>query len=122
MGRGKELSASQKAVIRVFHEEGWSTRAIAGKVGCNQTSVVRQLANLKQKGSIDRAPGRGRRKILTERGMRKLKHNCIANRRASYSDHRKMLEDKLDIKISAYTVRDNLVKAGFIARIPQKSH
>ena len=65
---------------------------------------------------MDRAP-RDRKKILTERGMRKLIHNCIANRRASSSDH---LEDELDINISARTVRDNLVKAGYIARIPQK--
>ena len=33
-----------------------------------------------------------------------------------------MLEDELDIKISARAVRDNLVKAGFIARIPKKRH
>ena len=45
-------------------------------------------------------------KILTERAMRKPKHNCLADRRASSYDHKKILEDELNIKISVHTVSD----------------
>ena len=69
---GKQLSHVMKTTIALLHTEGNSLRTIGKKVGCSRTAVKRVVDRFKAGMKLDRLPGTGKSRKLTEVERRRI--------------------------------------------------
>ena len=75
------LSTEDRAWMVILHEEGYSSRQIAAKVGCNQSTVIRVLQKHKETGNTKDRHRSGRPKKSTKRDDRVLIRISLGNRK-----------------------------------------
>lgn len=120
MAKGCEMTPRKKSVCIALHNEGYSSRAIATRVGFNQSTVVRLLQKHRKTGDVSRQKGRGRKKSSTSSQDRLLKRLSLQDRRASSADLKQRWENATGLQTSTRTVRRRLFCMGLPARRPVK--
>ena len=120
MALRRELTASQRAVVIALHQEGLSSRQIAQRVNCHQTTVSRLIKRFNDSGSTAPMTGRGRKRSSSTRDDRALVHTSLRNRFLSSSDLKRKWEMQCGVSVSTSTIRKRLAKAGLHGRRPRK--
>lgn len=115
-----QLTIRKKAVAIALAKEGYSTRMIAKKICCNQSTVSRVLKLERETGDVQRRAGSGRKRVTTKCQDRYLKRMSIKNRHASAPDLKVQLENACGVSVSARTVQRRLVECGLLAYRPKK--
>lgn len=115
-----QLTPRRKSVCLALHTEGLSTREIAQRLHCHQSSVVRLLTKFRVTGSVSRQKGSERRPLSTPCQDRFLTRLCLRNRTASSTDLKTAWEAETGVQASSVTVRRRLFRAGLPARRPRK--
>ena len=90
-----QLTIRKKAVAVALAKEGYSTRVIAKKISCNQSTVSRALQLERETGDTQRRAGSGRKRVTTKSQDRYLKRMSFNNRRASVPDLKVQFENAL---------------------------
>ena len=78
---GSWLSDMQIGAILVLRKEGPSTRAIADRVNCNQSTVCRFLKHFDETGETDRPVNSGRKRKTSEQLDRAICREVMKDRR-----------------------------------------
>ena len=115
------LSDIQKGEIIAFADQGLSHRKIATKVGCDHTTVLRQLDKLQRAGTMQDAKKAGRPRITSPRTDRMLVRSSEKNRKATAVDLAAELAGARGKPLaSVWTVRRRLDDASLHGRRPRK--
>jgi transposase len=115
-----EMTPRRKSVCVALHNEGYSTRDIAHRIGFNKSSVSRLLKKWKDTGSTERKEGRGRKKLSTPSQDRFLMRLSLRNRLATSTDLKPIWESVLEQQVSARTIRRRLCGMGMTSHRPTK--
>ena len=62
----KKLDVKEKAAIVAFVEAGWSNKAIAQRIGCDNKTVAKWKNRFEETGDISRKVGSGAKRITTQ--------------------------------------------------------
>jgi len=112
MVKPRFLSPDQRVKVVVLHEEGYSSTAIARKVGCTQSAVIKILQKQQQTGSTVDRQRCGRPKKSNARQDRVLRRTALANRRLTSPQLLRQWQDKCSVNVSTSTVRRRCLAAG----------
>lgn len=120
MGRVKETSAEKRAQIDILHQEGYSQRIIAARMGVSLSCVSKTLKRIKEMNNFQSRKRSGRPKKTTVQTDRLIRRLCVSHPFASSSEIRANLpSDSLNI-CSTSTIRRRLIKSGLRAYKPAK--
>ena len=68
-----QLTIRKKAVSVALAKEGYSTRLVAKKISCNQSTVLRMLKLKRETGDVQRRAGSRKKGVTTKSQNRYLK-------------------------------------------------
>jgi transposase len=110
----KELTSTQRAIIRYAREQGETFQTIADKIGCGKTTVGDTLRRLEATGTTSPQKRSGRPKLFDERKQASLKRLTTTgkNRRLTASQLQALWEKKTGETISLRTIRRTLKTSG----------
>jgi len=110
MGKGKELTESQKGAILYGHQLGHSCRKIAETVGCGPSAVSACIRRYKTTGSTDTKPRSGRPRLFTTPNCNQLKRLVTKknNRRKCTREVQALWKEKSGQDASTPTIRRTL--------------
>lgn len=114
------MSYEQKVKIVAFAEAGMSSREIAKRVRCNQSTVVRIIKKNLSHGSTERKKGTGRKRKTDERLDRMMMRLSLENRFKTAKEISRDLADSNLAEVSRETVGRRLREKGLWARKPAK--
>lgn len=108
----KFLSMDDRVKVVVLHDEGYSSRQIAAKVGCNQSTVLRIIKKKEKTGEIKDKQRTGRPRNSTKRQDRVLKRTCMGNRKLTSPQLLREWQEKCSVHVSSSTVRRRCLQFG----------
>lgn len=114
------VSIEHRVRIVVLAEEGHTSRYIATKVPCNQSTIVRILKKYETIGKVDDLPRSGRPRKTTVRDDRILKRMCLQNRHLTSPELLSSWKKHADIDVCPSTVRARLHSVGLKGRRARK--
>lgn len=115
-----KLSDEERVKIVTLHEENFSNRQIAKKIGRNESTVRRFLKNYEETGLYKRKVGSGRKKVTNERTERILRRLSLRDRFKTAPKLRAELIETTGINVSLRTVQRRLNEIGLKACRPAK--
>ena len=110
------LSEFDRGRIIRMREAGMSTRAVAERVGRNQSTVVRVWHHWTQDGTATRRPVTGRPRVTTEREDRRIVRMATSSRTMTATQIRSVITTS----VSRRTVNNRLLQSGLCSRIPMR--
>lgn len=116
-----DWSPKKRAIAVTLRREGYSFRQIAQKMGGGVTfSGVRKVyKRYLENGTVKNRPGRGRKLQTTPQTDRRIVRMSLKDRRLTAVEINKCLAAD-GMRVSQWTVRRRLLRAGLKARKPQK--
>jgi len=106
----RELSLKERTRAVTLHEEGYSQRDIARKIGASKTAVLHIIQKYRATGTTVNTKGRGRRRLSSARDDRVLVRASLANRRATSLQLKRLWTRETGIQCSSRTVRNRLLE------------
>lgn len=113
------LSLENRVTCTVLHQEGWTQKRIAERIGCSQNAVSLAIRRHQQTGSHQNRPKSGRPRVSCARDDRILIRDSMSNRRSTVPQLRVRWKQH-GVNASDTTVRRRLSVNGIHARIPRK--
>jgi len=120
MTKTRELSTNEKQWIVNLHQEGLSTRNIAGKTGILPSTIGYAIRRWKSRGTVVNQPRNGRPKVTNPRIDRKIIKKVLNNRRISAPKIVAEIAEECGVTISSKTVQRKIHEHGFQSRIARK--
>ena len=108
-GRSKHCSNEEKTVIVSLYDTLLSYRAVAERVGRNESCVRKIMQKFRATGSLERVKGTGRKRITTATDDQKILLDMMRNRGIT---SQQILEQNPQINCSAKTVRRRITESG----------
>ena len=96
-------------------KEGYSTRVVAKKISCNQSTVLRMLKLKGETGDVQR-----RKRVTTKSQDQYLKWMSLNNNHASAPDLNVQFENACGFNLRARIVQRWLVESGLLTYRPKK--
>ena len=118
MGKKKDISGVTHGKISAYHEQGFSNREIAAKLGIHHKTVSNSLNKFAVSGFFDRKKGSGRKPILNNRQRRSLKALAKDNRKVSCRKLTALFCERFGAQVSKSTVVSTLSDFGIKKRKP----
>lgn len=110
------LSQYQKIRILMESAKGTFQSVIAKKFKCSQSTVSALISKFNSHRTIDILPGRGPKKITTNRTDRRIKYEIVRSRNVTTKQIKTALEDS-NINVSRQLIRNRLHSHGLYGRI-----
>lgn len=120
MPKNRELSETERLRILSLHNKGLSQVAISEKIKCSRCAVQTTIRRYNEDQSITSRPGRGRKRKTSSREDRWIEREAIKNRKKTPSQIAASVNSRLEVPISAQTVRRRLDEFGVKARKARK--
>lgn len=112
MKKAQKLSLEERVRVSVMNHEGFSSRQIAVRLGCSQSTVVRLLQKIAKTGSVVDRVRSGRPRLSTLRQDRTLRRISLTNRKLTSPELLREWWEKCDIVASPSTVRRRCLQFG----------
>ena len=106
MGRRKSLNEDERGQAKAYKSTGMSTAEIARRLSRSRSAIANYLSAPENYGTSARS---GRPKALTKRS-----ENCLFRMASNESLSSKQLKDRLELRVSARTVRHYLYNCPFL--------
>jgi transposase len=121
MPKKRELTAYQLGELTSLLKSGDYTNVKIGKMLKVSESVVRyHKKRILETGSCEKLPRSGRKRKLSERGVRHLKQLALRHRFMSGESLSKELVSSGEVKVSSKTVRRRLIENNIFARVSKR--
>ena len=120
MGKSKQISPSNRAVIIALHNEGLPTREIAERGFAGKSAVAQIIKRFKMEQTLHVKGRSGRPRITSSREDRILVRKCLINRRSSSKQLACELRQSTGCVVSERTIRRRLLSAGLKSCRPAK--
>ena len=101
-------------------KEEYSTRVIAKKISCNQSTVSRVLKLELETGDVQRRAGSRRKRVTTKSQDRYLKRMSLNNHHGSAPDIKVQFENTCCVSSSSRVAQRRFVECGLLAYRPKK--
>ncbi|KAJ8276573.1 hypothetical protein COCON_G00083250, partial [Conger conger] len=113
MGRGKDLSDSEKGQIVMARRLGRSISETAKLVGCSRSAVVSTYRQWSEEGqTTNRRQGIGRPRLIDARGQRRLSRLVRTDRKATVAQIAENFNHCYGANVSEHTVHRTLLRMG----------
>ena len=121
MGKSKQISSSNRAVIIALYKEGLSTREIAERGYGGKSAVAQIIKRFKTEQTLHVRRRSGRPRITSSREDRILVRKCSINRRSSSKQLACELRQSTGCVVSERTIRRRYSLLGLNHADPQRN-
>ena len=108
-GRSKACSNEDKTVIVALYDTLGSYRAVAERVGRNESCIRKIMQKFRATGSLERVKGAGRKRITTATDDHKILMDMLRNRGITAQE---ILDQNSQIRCSTRTIRNRIKENG----------
>lgn len=113
--------AMRASKIIALLEEGCSQCYVSQRLNVSRSTVQRTWTRYQETGSVQRRQGSGRKRCTQPRDDRFLVTQALRNRKCSYIDLKRNLEEVRGAQVSLWTVRRRLLAADIRSRRPARA-
>lgn len=120
MVKSKEWSKKFREEVISLHKQGYGYKKIAKRLNISRDTIGSIVRKFKAKGTVERLPGRGRKRLLSATAVRYLRRKVEKNPRVTAEELRQDMSEG-GIQVSSQTIRRTLRNDGFHARTPRRT-
>ena len=112
MAKVRNLSTEERVKVTVLHEEGYSSRQIANKLKCNQSTVIRLIKKKQITDQVVDKARSGRPRKSSSRDDRVLRRLSLTNRKLTSPQLAHQWMESCSAHVSPSTVRRRCLEFG----------
>lgn len=120
MAKSREWSQKTREEVISLHKKGNGYKKIAKMLNIPRDTIGSIIRKFKAKGTVETAPGRGRKRILSATAVRYLRRKVEKNPCVTAEELKKDLSD-VGTEVSAQTIRRTLRNEDLHARTPRRT-
>jgi transposase len=117
----KRLEKRLSCILRWKHRKSCSFRALERAGGHGSGYAKRWVSRYKEEKSVQNRPRAGRPSKLSSRDILFIKNLVQTDEKVGCTEIARKLASELGVRVSAETVRNNLIKSGFKYTSPRKT-